>query len=450
MFRFAYHSGLLLAVLLLLAGLAAPAPAAPPATESAPYFRAADLLPRSVLAGPEHRVDALVRNVDGINIYILHAPQGDLRVASTAMLYRRIHELQAAAAMDKVNTGAEFGRSVVDSGVDALKGAFNLVIHPIDTLSGAASGVGKAFRRTGDSMQSRRPDDEAGTAAGLVGYNQAKREYAKQFGVDPYARNRILQASLKRLAGAGTAGGLTGTVAKVAIPGGVGLAVGAASGTQALNDIDVSTPPEDLFARNRVRMEAMGVPAAVAARFIENVHFTPTGQSRLVAALSGMPSVRNRAAFIRLCALTDDDDLARYRERLAVLYANINATTDRLTRFEPIGAVMAATTTEGGFLVALPLDYLAWTPEMVTRAAVWDSAARAGRAGAKKLVVTGAASALARDRLRQTGWTVVCLREGLVPVEAAPDVTPRRRREEKKEGPRHKAHAPGTALKRAP
>jgi len=81
----------------------------------------------------------------------------------------------------------------------------------------------------------------------------------------------------------------------------VGLAVGAASGTQALNDIDVSTPPEDLFARNRVRMEAMGVPAAVAARFIENVHFTPTGQSRLVAALSGMPSVRNRAAFIR-CA----------------------------------------------------------------------------------------------------------------------------------------------------
>jgi len=63
-----------------------------------------------------------------------------------------------------------------------------------------------------------------------------------------------------------------------------------------------------------------------------------------------------------------------YRERLAVLYANINATTDRLTRFEPIGAVMAATTAGGGFLVALALDYLAWTPEMVTRAAVWDSA----------------------------------------------------------------------------
>jgi len=409
----------LLASLCLLAVAVVPAPAASSDTERPPVFTASAILPRSVLSGPSHTVDPMVRNDGYMDIYILHSPKGDLRVESTALLYTRIHELQAAAAMDKVNTGAEFAKSVATSGVNTVKGAVNLVIHPIDTLSGAVSGVGKAFARADASMQDRRPPDEAGGGANLIGYNRAKREYAKQFGVDPYSRNRILQASLKRLAGAGTAGGLTGTVAKVAIPGGVGLAVGAASGTNALNEIDVSTPPEDLFARNRARMEAMGVTTDVAVLFNENPHFTPTGQTRLVAALDRMAGVRDRAAFINFCVLTDDDDVARFRERMAILYANLNATTDRLERFVPVGKLLAARTAAGGFLVAFPLDYLAWTPTMASLARILGSAATDSRASAKKLVVTGEISPMAAAKLRQAGWSVVCLREGMAPVRPA-------------------------------
>lgn len=413
---------ILLPSLFLLAVTVAAAHAAAglPASESPAFLRAANVLPRSLLSGPGYVVDPLVRNDGGVNIYMLHSPKGDLRVASTAVLYQRIHELQAAAAMDAVDTGAAFGQSVVDSGVGTLRGAVNLIVHPIDTLSGAASGLGKAVTRTTASLESRRPADDAGGVAGVLGYNRAKRDCAKRFGVDPYARNSILQASLDRLARAGFAGGLSASAAKMVIPGGVGLAVGAVSGAQTLNDIDVSMPPQELFARNMVRMQAMGVPEGAARLFIENPHFTPTGQSRLVAALHRMAAVGNRAAFIDGCVLTDDDDLARFQERQAGLYANVNAVTDRLTRLVPVGDTVAARTASGGFLWALPVDYLFWTSAMARLAGMVDAAARVRRAAGKTLVVAGMVSPLAAAKLRRAGWSVICLRVGLAPVGPAP------------------------------
>lgn len=403
---------LILSLLVLFTTAAA---AKAPETETPPTLSAATLLPKPLLSGPNHTVDDVVHNDGYINIYTLHSPKGDLRVESTALLYTRIHELNAAAALDKVNTGKEFGKSVAASGVSTVKGAVNLLIHPIDSLSSAASGVGKAFGRAAASLEEDRPRDDDGAGAELLGYNKAKRDLAKAYGVDPYSRNPILQASLKRVAGAGFAGSLTGTVAKAAIPGGVGIAVTAVGGTNLFKDIDVATPPQELITRNRSLLQAMGVPQETIDLFIANSHFSPTGQSRLVAALAGMAGVADRAVFIRFCVLTDDSDLAYFRERMAGMYANINATTDRLAQFVPVGKFVAAQTVGGGFLCAYPLDYLAWTPTMARIGQALGQAANAARATSKKLIVSGEVSPLAAAKLRAAGWTVVCLREGLTP-----------------------------------
>lgn len=401
--------------LCLLALCAATASAKSPETETPPTLSAAALFPKAVLSGPNHTLDDVVHNDGYINIYTLHSPKGDLRVESTALLYTRIHELNAAAALDKVNTGKEFGKSLAASGVSTVKGAFNLIIHPVDTLSGAASGVGKAFGRAAASFQEERPRDDDGAGAELLGYNKAKRDCAKAYGVDPYSRNPILQASLKRVAGAGFVGSLTGSMAKVAIPGGVGVAVTAVGGTNLFKDIDVATPPEELFTRNRTLLKGMGVPQETIELFIANSHFSPTGQSRLVAALGTMKGVADRAVFIRFCVLTDNADLAFFRERMAAMYANINATTDRLARFVAVGKLVAARTVNGGFLCAYPLDYLAWTPSMARLGRALGQAANAAKATSKKLIVAGEVSPLAAAKLRAAGWTVVCLREGLAP-----------------------------------
>jgi len=402
------RSALLASLLTLLCLLPQIARAAAKAeqTETPPILSAATLLPGQILTGPNHAVDDKVVNDGYMNIYTLHSPKGDLRVESTALLYTRIKELEAAAAMDQVNKGAEIGKSVALSGVNAVKGAFNLIVHPGDSLSG----VGKSFSRAQAGMHEQRPTDDKGAVGEMLGYNKATRDYAKAYGVDPYSKNPILQDSLKRLAGAGFFGSFTATAA---IPGGAALAAISNGSVTPTSPVDVATPPEDLFTANRERLKTMGATTDMADLFVENPHFSPIEQTRLVLAIDRMTRVDGRPICINQCILTDDDDLARFRTRMVELYANCNNTTDKIDHFIKVGKYYAAITAANGFLIAFPLDYLAWTPTMADIAKTFANAATASKAKTKKLVVSGEVSPLAAKTLKASGWTVVQLRKGL-------------------------------------
>ena len=244
----------------------------------------------------------------------------------------------------------------------------------------------------------------------LLGYNKAKRDYAKAFSVDPYSDNPILQAALKRLAGAGFFGSFA---ASAAIPGGAALAFLNNARITPQSAVDVSIPPEDLFASNRERLKAMGATKDQAELFIDNPHFDPITQTRLVLALDRMTNVGGRPDFIKFSILTDTEDLGFFRTRMAELYANLNVTTDPIVRFTNAGRFIVAETQGNGFLAAFPLDYLAWTPTLASIAQTLDNAAKAQGAKTKKLVVAGEVSPLSAKNLKKAGWTVVQLREGL-------------------------------------
>jgi hypothetical protein len=374
-------------------------------TETPPVFSARAILPEKILSGSNYAVDDKVVNDGYMNLYVIHTPKGDLHVESTSLLYARIKELQAAAAMDDVNKGAEIGKSIGQSGVNAVKGVFNLLTKPGETLSS----VGKSFSRAQASSKEQRPSDDKGTVGELLGYNKAMRQYAKAYGVDPYARNPVLQESLKRLAGAGFFGSFTATAA---IPGGAALVAFSHTGAPA-SAVDVSIPPEDLFTANRERLKAMGATSDMADLLVENTHYTPIEQTRLVLALDRMTRVADRTVFIHQAILADSDDMAWFRTRQAELYANLNATADKLARFVRVGKYIAAVTADGGLLIAYPLDYLAWTPTMAGIArSVGDSAATL-KAKSKKTVVSGEISPLAGKRLKAAGFGLLALREGL-------------------------------------
>lgn len=408
-----FHRRLLAAALIaattwlfpLAAQAAKPAPAE--ATENPPTLSAAALLPDPVLVGPNHSVDDKVVNDGYINTYIIHTPKsGDLRVESTAKLYATIQDLNAAAAMDQVNAGAEIGKSVAKSAAGAVTGAFNLIVHPADSLSN----VGKSFSRATASAKSDRPTGDDGTMGELLGYNRAKREYAKAFSVNPYSDNPVLQKSLKRLAGAGFFGSFA---ASAAIPGGAALTFINNANLTPQSAVDVSIPPEDLFASNRERLKAMGVSQEQADLFVDNPNFDPIMQTRFVLALDRMTNVAGRPAFVKFALFTNNADLAFFRTRMAELYANLNATTDPIKSFITAGKFVLAETPNNGILAAFPLDYLAWTPGVADIAAILGDAATAKGAKTKKIVVAGEISPLAAKTLKKGGWTVVQLREGL-------------------------------------
>jgi hypothetical protein len=351
---------------LFLLGLAATAGAAPPppggAPETPPTLRASAILPKSMLSAPNCRVDETVRNDGYLNTYTLHTPQGDLKVVSTALLVARLRECAAIVAMDKVEPAGQFGDAVVAKGRNTVKGAVSLVTSPLKTVGSALSGVGKMFERAEESLvESKASKYEDSSAAAALGYSRSKREIAKKFGVDPYSSNPFLKERLDRLAGADFAGSLLATGASAAVPGAVGVGVSVAGTSKWLTDMDVATPPADLRRANREKLLAMGVPGDLAEAFIDNGDLSPVHQTLIVSALAAMPHTANRQAFIAFCLLTDSEDLALFRERMAIMFSTFDARKERIVRFERVGRFVAGRTQAGTLVFCFPLDMFVWT-----------------------------------------------------------------------------------------
>ncbi len=346
-----------------------PAIAAPPqaSVEAPPTLRASAILPPGMLSAPNCRVDETVRNDGYMNIYTLHSRDGDLRVVSTALLAERLRECAAIVAMDKVQPAGQFGSAVAEKGKNTVKGAVNLVTKPLRTVGSALSGVGKMFQRAEESLvESNSSKYEDSAAAAALGYSRSKREIAKHFGVDPYSTNPYLKDRLDRLAGADFAGSLLATGASAAIPGAVGVGVSAAGTSKWLTDMDVAIPPADLRRQNREKLKAMGVPDDLAEAFINNGNLSPVHQTLTVSALAAMPKTANREAFIAFATLTDTEDLAFFRERMALMFSAFNSRIEHIVRFERVGRFVAGRTTANTLVFCFPLDCLAWTQTMAS------------------------------------------------------------------------------------
>ncbi len=382
----------------------AAAPALCQQYETPPTFRAASLLPKSLLSGPDYRVDDTVTNDGYLNTYLIHSRFGDFTAVSTALLHTRIAEIKAMAAMEKVNSLDQFGGSLAGKGVQTVEGAVNLVVHPVDSVGGALSGVGKMFTRVQESLVESNPSKyEDSRIKKLTGFSQTKRDYAKQFGIDPYSTNQELQKRLDSLASAGFAGSITGTALQALIPGGVGLAVGAVSGTAVLGGIDATLAPEDLRRQNRQDLGDMGVPATVARLFIDNDVFTPIQQSIIVKSLGAMPDVRNKEAFVSFLVHTNNQDLALFRQRMSQMYAGYVKNVGPLGGFMPLGKFVGAMKDNGTLVLAFPLDYLVWTPTTAMVVEALSDSAKALQANGVELWITGKASPMTAKNLKRLG-----------------------------------------------
>ncbi len=370
-------------------------------------LQASRVLPKSMLSGPGFRVDPQVRADGYMNIYLLHSRYGDFRVVSTALLSSRIAEVLAMQAMDRMDTSSEFVNAVGEGGLNVLRGAADLVTKPLDTLSGAASGVGKMFSRAGENLFGSTASKYEDTGIqSVLGYSRVKREYALAFGVDPYSTNPVLAKHLERVASAGYAGGLSATALKVIIPGGVGIAVSTLGGTHWLGEVNLAQPPSELRMDNRQKLLAMGVDAGLAEAFIDTGEFTPTQQSLIVAALDKMKGVAGRDRVVRLALSTPDQDVALFRQRMVQSYAGYHRSVERLERFVDLGAFVGARSASGKLVLILPLDSLFWTAPVVKT--IHDIRRNAKELGLfqTEFWVSGQVSAMARARIQTQGWVV--------------------------------------------
>src|SRR5215831_20704594 len=211
---FALHTGL--ALLTYLATHAS-------GYEAAQTLQASKFLPAALRSGGNFRVDEKVSNDGYLNTYHINSKFGTFTAVSTAMLRKRIGEVNALVVMEKVKGTTEFTNALKKAGAGVVGSAKNLVTHPVESVSGAAAGLGAAFRTASASLTGpKRSEAEESRVKDAIGFARMKRDYAYQFGVDVYSDNKVLQERLDEITWAGYGGSMTLSVALAAVPGAAG------------------------------------------------------------------------------------------------------------------------------------------------------------------------------------------------------------------------------------
>jgi hypothetical protein len=364
-----------------------------------------DVLPADLLQGPNYSVRTSVLNDGLINTYVLDTNYGMLKVESTALLMKRIGELRAIASIEQMKKTDVYMSAVRQAAAAPVRTAEGLVQDPAGTVSDVASGIGRFITNVRTTVRSGASSgDVMNSALGQAAY---KRQYAAELGVDPYSSYEPLQKELNDLAWTAAAGGLTVKASMMAIPGGAGIALGAAgSADTAASGLRDRTPAE-VSSINRSTLAGMGVSDELIRAFMSNTSFDPYEQTLLINALAGMPGVQDRAIFIDAASNAFEESVAvflRVRAQLINLYSTKTRSVRRFVDADGFPLLL----TNGGKLIAIfPLDYVAWTQNFARKAQIVGEAVKQmpGFSG-KEFWVTGKVDPVARKALEAKGWKV--------------------------------------------
>ena len=410
---------------------------APGNFEKPPTLAARDLVPAERLQGPGYRIDDAVPTDGFLATFTVRSDYGVFTARGPGMLGIRLGEVAALRQLDAISKSDAFVQGLKASATELGGQVKELATHPVDTVKAIPAGVGRFFDRvsrgakTGvqklgaakaeqdapappppgpgaqlpgaNAPEARRDVNmtaESAKAAGRVtrdafGYDDRRRELAKQVGVDPYTTNPELAKKLDDIAWAAFTGGLGITALKSAVPASMVLTT-----STMLTDWVYDTPPGDLKVRNEQALLAMGVSQEAVDHLLRHRWYTLTLQSGLVRGLERLSGVTGRVDVMPLAVSVASEEQARFLVGAVEMLARYHEKVAPLATVEVLGTVVARTKA-GALVVPGPVDLLAWTPRI-------DRFVRQPhlKGTPRVLWLSGQASPRARRELEQRGWTV--------------------------------------------
>ena len=148
-------------------------------------LKASLILKPAILKGKYHTVREKVNNDGLFNHYEIDSQFGAFQASSTSNLKILVHEIDAIAAMKKVETDDTVASSIKKSGENTVSGITNLVTDPQNTIEGAVSGLGSLFNRAKVTVGTRKPtSSEDSRLEQFIGISKSKGEIATKYGVN--------------------------------------------------------------------------------------------------------------------------------------------------------------------------------------------------------------------------------------------------------------------------
>jgi hypothetical protein len=386
--------------------------------EEPPVVNVADLLPATPLSGPGYTVLPQAPTNGAMGQYtivadpsVFHDDAGTYYVESLDMLKIRLSEIPAIAQLDSMSNTDVFAKALASSAVRPVTAAANMVIHPMDTVTGLPSGVGDLFSRVsmgaGQIASSASNSFGSGKAAGqagnatltALGYDQVRRQLAHELHVDPYSSDPILTKKLNHVAWVMFSARMTVSAAMMAVPGSMII-----TAVTVTNDLVYQTPRADLIILVQKKLKSFGLSEEEIVAFTTNTAIPLSLQVTAVKDLEALGNIPGR----RAAAVDIGNMMTEYQARFLVTSLHMlvqwGQQTSPISRIYVPGVLIARDQNRHTILPA-PVDYLSWTQRIAGFATDPQLMAQHNRV----LWITGKMTPLAHQQLTANGWNV---REG--------------------------------------
>jgi hypothetical protein len=369
-------------------------------------LRASEVLPKELLSGPNYTVREMAKSDGFINVYEIESQYGHLRIESTELLRKRIAELNALAKIGELEGTSVYVEAFKATAAAPVKTAVGVVTDPIGTTKGIATGVGNFFGKIGSSVKSKDPDKDS-VLKSVLGQASYKRQFAYEFGVDPYTTFEPLQKALNDVAWTSAAGGLTVKAAFMAIPGAAGAVIGYSGTAESMRNLVRDKTPPELQEINKAALYHMDIVDPLANTFLMGTSYTPQEKTFLVGALARMKGVAQRGIFIEQAAMDCEEAVALFMRVRAELMAKYFEKMGSVDRFVSAAGAPLLLTKDGRVVGVFPLDYVAWTVGFSQKAIEISSAIdQMHGIKDKEFWITGTMDPVARKALEARGWRV--------------------------------------------
>lgn len=294
-------------------------------------------VPRSTLRAASflvpHDPDGAYRIGESVGIegndylFTVETPHGAYVVKSVLSLVQTCYEIKVIEQHRHIEHGQELMTGMVSYVTGTIRGAVNLVVHPIGSVKGIGRSVARFGRGVGrfvakpfvDNPHTDEDVDRTAPAYGFL-YSSGIRRYAYELHVDAYSENPYLNALLRTVAREREAGRMSMIGASMLLPAGgqLGTVLEIASwGRRSTTPGGRNEPTEALIRDNgpeelkrilvKLYEESMDLPyqrdSAVHA-LLNNASFSPREQAYLRLYLADIPA-ENREDAIRALARTN-------------------------------------------------------------------------------------------------------------------------------------------------
>lgn len=365
-----------------------------------------DILPQAFLRSDHYAIEPEARAQDNFYVFRVHSDFGDYDITSLAMLRTRLHEIATLAEVTPRldDTVVRLDRSPAGRRGVGSEHVVDILTDPVGT---AAQLLGNLQYNVEQTLAGPGPADSADAGQGALDLNPGphKRSAAAQLGVDVYSSNPRLQGLLDALAEARSAGQTASSISPLVRNVYAPPRFGSGVLDMRLDSTLKNTGAEALLAQIDHRLAALDIARRTRVAFLTHPAYTPRSRLYLTSYLELLGPLAGSGQILAAASTAvTEADAAAY-----VAYARM------LAFYRLAGHDLAEVVTEARFptlvdsarrgVLALPLDYLAWTPSVAQAVSALDDIRAAHDLSGFVLLVAGQASARVAAELAARGIT---------------------------------------------